>query len=166
MPYWAAARLLQSQGRLALHVLGQRGFEVYQPRVRERRIVRGRKTLASAALFPGYAFIGIVQQWHEARWCPGVLGLVLDGNRPARVPDEEIERLRAREIDGFIKLPPPPPAIYWRRGEQLRIRVGPLIGFSGLCLGMRGRDRVRLLLEMLGTKRRVELPAGDVARVG
>jgi hypothetical protein len=43
-------------------------------------------------LFPGYAFVLIVLQWHAARFAPGVIGLIMDGERPARVPDSVPER--------------------------------------------------------------------------
>ena len=41
---------------LALHCLKLAGFEVYLPRIRERRIERGRKVAAPPPLFPGYCF--------------------------------------------------------------------------------------------------------------
>jgi hypothetical protein len=61
--YWACAQLEANRERLALHCLGLRGFEVYLPRIRMRK-------LKTAALFPGYAFVLIELQWHAARWSP------------------------------------------------------------------------------------------------
>ena len=89
MSYWACAQLEANREHLALHCLGLRGFEVYLPRLRVKRITPARKTSVQApALFPGYAFVLIELQWHAARWSPGVLRLVLDGDRLARVPDK------------------------------------------------------------------------------
>ena len=76
------------------------GFEVWLPRVRERRIVRGRRTIVTPALFPGYLFVCIQLQWHAARYCPGVVRLVMDGERPAKVPDQIIDELKGREKEG------------------------------------------------------------------
>ena len=100
MAYWAACRLQPHRTALALHVLGLRGFETYCPRLRERRTVRGRRVQCEVPLFPSYAFIRIELQWHAARWCPGVVRLVMDGMQPAKVPDAVIEEIRGRERNG------------------------------------------------------------------
>ena len=71
-----------------------------------------------ARAIPGYAFVSIELQWHAARWCLGVLRLVLDGAQPARVPDKVIADLRKRERNGLIELPPPPD---FQRGDCVRI---------------------------------------------
>jgi hypothetical protein len=43
VPFWAAAQLQPQRDGLALHCLRQAGFEVYAPRLRERRTVNGRE---------------------------------------------------------------------------------------------------------------------------
>jgi transcriptional antiterminator RfaH len=108
------------------------------------------------ALFPGYAFVLIELQWRSARWSPGVLRLVLDGDRPARVPDEVIAELRGRERNGLIELSADPG---FRRGDKVRITRGPLVGLEGLVEGLRPQQRIEILLAALG---RVELAKGDI----
>ena len=166
MSYWAAARLQPHREQLALNSLKLSGFETYFPRIRERRLVRGRKVLVTPPLFPGYAFIAIELQWHAARWSPGVLSLVMDGDRPSRVPDGDIADLRARERGGFVVLPKQSKSTSgFHPGDRLRVRSGPFTGCFGLYAGMRPRDRVLVLLRMLGGEREVTLPKGDVAIV-
>jgi transcriptional antiterminator RfaH len=143
--------------RLALHCLSLRGFEVYLPRLRVKRITPARKTsLQAPALFPGYAFVLIELQWHAARWSPGILRLVLDGDRPAKVPDQVITDLKGRERGGLIELPQP---AGFRRGDTVRITRGVFTGQLALFEGQRPHERVAVLLQLLG---RVELPEGDV----
>jgi transcriptional antiterminator RfaH len=164
MSYWAAARLEPHREHLALHFLGLNGFETYLPRIRERRLVRSRRVVVTPPLFPGYAFIAIELQWHAARWCPGVLSLVMDGERPAKVPDRDIADLRSRERDGYVVLPKQPkPNSSFRPGDRLRVCSGPFAGSFGLFAGMAPRDRVLVLLKMLGCERELALPRGDVA---
>src|SRR5262249_37686242 len=94
---------------------------VYYPRLRDRRIRRGRRVELRPALFPGYAFVLIrLQQWYAARWAPGTLGLIMDGVGPAKVPDAVIAEIRRREVDGLIELAPAgrdPAAATRRRAE-------------------------------------------------
>jgi transcriptional antiterminator RfaH len=157
--YWSVARLALKQERLALHCLGLAGFETYLPRLRERRIVRGRRVERRPPLFPGYAFIVIELQWHAARWAPGTLGLIMYGSAPAHVPDAVIAELRSRERGGLVELVKPPRL---RRGDQVRIVRGAFSGCLGLYDGQTARERVAVLLELLGGQRRTELPADAV----
>jgi len=155
MAYWACARLEPHRERLAVHCLGVAGYEVYLPRLRERRISHGRKIEARPPLFPGYAFIAIELQWHAARWTTGVLGLIMCGiHEPARVPDSVIAEIRARERGGLIELPR---REKFRTGEAVRVTQGPFRGIAGLYAGQRPHDRVLVLLTLLGGQQRVEL---------
>ena len=159
MSYWAFARLVPHQERLALFHLERIGFATYLPRLRERRISHGRRIVVTPPLFPGYCFLTIEAQWHAARWSIGILGLIMDGLRPARVSDSVISEIRARERNGLVELP--------RRdglkaGDQVRVLVGPLQGCVGLFAEMRPHERVMVLLALLGGQQRVELPKDAV----
>jgi transcriptional antiterminator RfaH len=162
MAFWSCAQLETHRERYALHCLGVAGFQVYQPRIRR---VSARKSNDTAALFPGYAFVFIELQWHAAYWSPGVSRLILNGQRPARVPDKVISELRGRERNGLVMLPRKPGMAPFAPGDKLRVKAGPLTGLHGIYAGMTPRERVLVLLSMLGGEARVELPAQNVARV-
>jgi transcription antitermination factor NusG len=78
---------------------------------------------------------------------------------PAIVPDSVISALKAREIRGVIELPRFPK---FRAGDQLRVVSGPFAGHVGLCAGMKPRERVEVLLAILGGSQRVTLAADSV----
>lgn len=156
--FWAAAMLQPRREQLALFSLGQAGFEIYAPRIKERR--NGRPALTSL-LFVNYCFVRIVDRWLNAHWAPGVVRIVCNGDRPAAVPDRVIDELRARQgRDGLVRLPPPPPALAF--GDPVRIRGGPLVGLHGLFAGMAPHDRVLVLLDLLGRQRSISIPTADV----
>ena len=159
MSYWCAARLQSQHEQYALHCLGVAGFMTYYPRLRTRRARFGRKVEIHPPLFPGYAFVAIELQWHTARWCPCVIGLIMDGPAPAHVPDSVIAEIKGRERDGLVELPKPPGL---RAGDRVRILAGPFCGHLGLYAGMKPRQRVEVLLQLLGGQTRVELPKSDV----
>ena len=110
-------------------------------------------------LFPGYLFVLIELQWHTARWAPGVVRLVMNGVGPAAVPEGVIMALKARETGGLIDLPRPPK---FRPGDRLRVMHGPFAGHVGLYAGMKPRERVEVLLAILGGSQRVTLAADAV----
>jgi transcription antitermination factor NusG len=148
--YWSCAQIQATRERLALHCLALAGYKTYAPHIREQR------TRRTPPLFPGYVFVLIELQWHTARSCPGVCRLVLDGARPAKVSDKVIAELRGREHRGLIELPPPPG---FQRGDRVRISRGLFTDQLALFDGMKGPERVTVLLSLLG---RLELSKGDI----
>ena len=159
MAYWCACRLQLHREALALHCLALRGYATYLPRLREHRVVRGRKVESYPPLFPGYCFVVIELQWHTAGWAPGTNGLVMSGNLPVRVPDAVIADLRAREVDGYVQLPKPREL---RRGDRVCVTHGLLAGQLGIYAGMKPHQRVEVLLQLLGSMQRVTLPRGAI----
>ena len=152
--YWACAQIEPYRERLAMHCLGLNGFEIYCPRLREQRRSFGRKITVTPALFPNYLFVWVVRGWWDARWAAGVRGLIMDGERPAVVPDAVISEIRGRERGGFVVLPKARgPAI----GTRMKILQGPLQGHIGLLAALRPHERVTLLLHLLRGQQRVEL---------
>jgi transcriptional antiterminator RfaH len=142
-----------------LHCLALAGYQTYYPRLRDRRIRHGRRVELRPALFPGYAFIAVELQWHAARWTAGVINLIMDGVGPARVPDNVIAEIRGREVAGLIELAPPPGL---RRGARIRILHGPFRDLLGIYAGTRPRQRVEILLQLLGGEQRVTLTKKDI----
>jgi transcriptional antiterminator RfaH len=105
----------------------------------------------------------IISQWWNARWSPGVVRIVLAGNVPARVDDKIIAELHARERGGVVQLPEAPGM---KVGDRVRVLGGPFAGHLGLYAGMKPRERIEVLLQLLGGACRVTLARSDVAALG
>jgi transcriptional antiterminator RfaH len=154
--FWACAETESRRESFAETMLVNAGFQVYLPKILERRRVNSRKV--PVPLFASYAFVLIIERWYDVRWCPGVVRLVMGGDVPARVPDKVILELRGRERGGFVVMPAPPT---FRAGDRVRITRGAFAGQLAVFDGMRSHERVAVLLQILG---RVELPKADIAR--
>ena len=157
-PYWACALTGQHRERAAIRFLTLAGYETYCPMLGTRR--------SPAPLFPGYLFCLITADrgWWAARWSIAVRSLVgTHTGGPARVPDRIITDLRARERNGLVQLPQKPGL---RRGDQVRITRGPMAERLAIYQGMKGRERVEVLLALLGSVQRVELARRDIERTG
>ena len=85
----------------------------------------------------------------------------MDGEHPGRVPDGVIESLRAREHDGLIELPTRPAFL---PGDRVRIIRGALQGQIAIFQDMKPKERIEVLLSILGAERRLELARRDVLR--
>jgi transcription antitermination factor NusG len=157
MAFWSCVQLEPNRERLALHCLSAvNGFKIYSPRI---KAPRSRRQDDTRPLFPGYAFVLIVLQWHAAHWSPGVVRIVLDGAVPAKVPDRIIAELRERERDGVVELPSLPGL---RAGDRVRVLGRPFQGHLGLYAGMKPHERVEVLLAVLGSQQRVILPRSSI----
>jgi transcriptional antiterminator RfaH len=158
--YWAVARLQPQHENAGLVHLKLNGYEIYYPRVRERRVSHGRRIEVHPPLFWGYCFFVVENGvWYTARWAIGVCGVIMDGVRPGCVSGDVIAELKAREHNGAINLP--------RRdglepGEQVRVLQGPFSGHLALYAGMRPKERVEVLLQLLGGLQKVELPRASI----
>jgi transcriptional antiterminator RfaH len=156
MSFWACALTEAHRERAAVRFLTMGGYTVYCPMLRSKRGV--------TPLFPGYCFVLIAERgWWTARGTIGVRSIVgAHIGEPARVPDSVISGLRAREKNGLIQLPQKPGL---RRGDQVRIVHGPFADHLAIYSGMKSRERVEVLLALLGSVQRVELDRRDIVRV-
>jgi transcriptional antiterminator RfaH len=154
MPWWCAQHQ-PNRSRVAVGHLELLGFEVYLPRVLERRTNHGKRVMVEQPLFPGYLFLAVTvtRQWHAANVAPGVVRLVRVGFTPTELRDDVIESIRVRERNGLVQLP----ERGLRPGAPIRVIAGPLVGLTGLVADMNGHQRIGCLLAFLGSERRLEL---------
>lgn len=165
-PRWYLVYSKPRQEEVASRNLRQQGFDTYLPLVRTTRRRAGRRITAVEALFPRYLFVKLdpaLDNWSPIRSTIGVTSLVRFGNEPAEVPESLLEFLRRREDDSGMqvvdtgKLDP---------GQPVRVEEGPLAGYEGIFLARSGRDRVVVLLDILGRKARLELDARALGPAG
>ncbi|MFA6180434.1 MAG: transcription termination/antitermination NusG family protein [Candidatus Methylopumilus sp.] len=144
--------------------LASQGFEIYVPRYLKRRSHARRIETVAAPLFPRYLFVRVdiaTQRWRSIQSTFGVSHLVANGPDPIPVQRDVLGLLKAREDEnGFIKLD-------WRPkfslGEKVRVLAGVFADNFGLFDGSGDRDRVAILLDILGRKVRVSLDADIVS---
>jgi transcription antitermination factor NusG len=128
-------------------------FEPYFPRFKN---LRGRV----APLFPGYLFTPRVMHWGSICSTVGVRGVLMSGDHPALIPAKVISHWKAKERGGLVQLPPPP---RFAPGQKLTILRGSLKWREVIHAGMVGRDRERVLIEMLGQQVSLIVSSTDLA---
>ncbi len=163
---WFLLRTKPKQERAVIDTLTARSVEAYCPRVLEPRWHR-RAPQGPVPLFPSYVFARFVspEAFAGVNYCPGAAGVVRFGTDLAAVEDGVIVALREREGErGYVEVK----AARERPVEGSRVRVerGPLAGLEGVVTRyLPARDRVRLLLAVVGGVRNVEVDARHVRRV-
>jgi transcriptional antiterminator RfaH len=151
MSYWAIAQTHSQRETAAHDHLERQGFHAYLPciEVKKRR----------APLFPGYLFVRIDNAWYPILSTIGVMRLLRNGDQePSRISDLIVRKIREREVRGIVKLPK-----RMQPGMQVRILRGTFKDFIGIYDGMSGKERERILLELLGRKVPIDIHPDDLA---
>ena len=144
--------------------LARQGFETYLPRYLRRRQHSRRIDTIASPLYPRYLFVSFdaaVQRWRAIQSTFGVARLVCNGEAPASIDSSIIGGLKSRENEeGFIQLERRPRFVV---GDKVRIREGAFCDCFGLFESVCDRERVTILLDLLGRKVRVVLDEDFVA---
>jgi transcriptional antiterminator RfaH len=155
---WVAVQTISGQENTVAERIERIGYATLAPWARFE--VNGKER--EAAVFPGYLFAEVEMRWYEIRWCVGVMRIIMNGEKPAHVGEADIDKIKRRMgRNGQIKLPKEPDADALVRGASVKILTGSFQGLAAIYQGMSPRDRLLVLLDMLGRKVSVELNAED-----
>jgi transcriptional antiterminator RfaH len=160
-PRWYVVQTHPHAEAKAVAHLHRQGFETYLPLILKRRRHARRVETVAVPLFPRYLFVIVdiaTQRWRAIQSTVGVARLVCNGEQPTALCEQVIDELKSREDDrGFVHLEPARFAV----GDKVRVLDGVFSRCHGLFEGMSDRERVTILLDLLGRKVRVVLD-GDL----
>jgi transcriptional antiterminator RfaH len=163
-PKWYCLRSQPKHEHIAAaHLRQYEGVDVFCPRVRIQRSTRRGLVWFTEALFPNYLFAHFqMTEWcGRVRTCRGVRGLVHFGMDVPEVPGRALEDLRAFMQDSELKTV----AYSIAEGDDVEIVEGPFRGQSGVVKRLLpARERVKVLLEVLGGTTEVDLQLTSVFR--
>jgi transcriptional antiterminator RfaH len=144
--------LIQTKPKLesfALENLNNQGYCCYLPMVKVERLVQNKIKVNKLPLFPRYLFINLDSDFLSKSWTPirstkGVSNLVKFGDAPAKIDDDLVEIIRAREHqeESGVKA-------LFKKGQNLKILKGPFVGFESIYQDMDADMRVIVLLDFM-----------------
>lgn len=162
---WYAVHTKARNERLAVEHLERQGYRTHLPLIRAARHRRGRWQGTVEPLFPGYVFVRLDLRSDNSapiRSTRGVIGLVRFGGEPLPVPHAFMRVLHAARGDAND---PIDPDHLLRAGDRVTLVEGPMTGLMAIVEAKSGRDRVLLLLELLGRQNRISAARHQVAPV-
>lgn len=154
---WYLVYCKPRQEKAALQNLERQGYESYLPLMREPRRRLGRRVSVISPMFPRYLFVHLDQttdNWGPIRSTVGVASMVRFGQRASPVPESLISCLRGREDQEGIQNVMPEEL---KTGARVRILEGPFAGYEGIFQVRTGRERVVVLLDILGRDTRASV---------
>lgn len=155
-PVWFCVRSQPKHEHIAAANLKQLpGMEVFNPRLRCRKITRRGPVVFVESLFPNYLFVrSTAAALDEIKYAAGVSYIVHFGDRYPTIPESVMQELKENfskcESQLFLEVPD--------EGEAVTITDKALYGLQGVVLRvLPAKERVQVLLDMLGRTATVEL---------
>jgi transcriptional antiterminator RfaH len=139
----------QGKERLAKRELENQQFETYLPMV----ICDWAKKPRIGFFLPGYIFIALDpdnQRWRSIFSTYGMRTMLFSGDRPSPVPGWILEEIRAREVDGLVRLPPKVQSKH-KHGDSVAIKGSPMQAVFDEVVDHR---RAAVFLSLLGQTKR------------
>lgn len=161
-PAWYCIRTApRLERKVSLLLEREVAIESFAPKFRFRRSRAGQAVWATEAMFPGYVLARF--EYHpshrQIRALPGVTTIVQFGDKPAKVDDNIVDRLRVLFAGSETVVVSPA----LKPGSEVAIISGPLRGLQLLVTRViPARQRIAVLLEILGGPREIELGAEHV----
>lgn len=150
MSNWYVVNTHPHQEARAESNLRQQSYHVWFPRLLSARRHARRVDTTMRPLFPGYVFVRLdeeTQAWRAINSTFGVRRILCQGDCPAPVECGFVEALKERTDDsGAVILPDDG----LKLGHPIQILSGPFSDHIGTLLRLADKDRVTLLLSVLG----------------
>lgn len=140
-------------------------LEVYLPLITQVRDWSDRKKKISSPLISTFVFVKIEEtRVYEALKVQGALGVLKYLGKPAIIKEQEIENLKILMTDSgeVSKIE----NIEFEEGEDVLVTKGPFMGLVAQSVLIKGKRRIIVSIEALGTVMEVNLPLSFVIKVG
>lgn len=161
---WFAAMTQPQREGVAVDNLRRQGFCTFSPLERVTRR-HARKTIATTApVFRGYVFVRmdpLRARWRSINGTLGVRSLVTNGDSPLAIRPGVVETLVAStDADGILEFVDP-----LQPGMMVRLRAGPFAEQLGVIERLDGRNRLVLLMSLMGSQVRTGVSRDMILKV-
>ena len=141
--------------RLESNLLNQ-NFDFYLPKITIKKINARPKV---EVLFPGYIFVNIsLENYSALKHTIGIKNIIKFGDNISCISDEEIKVMQMAEEASKID----PIVSQIQIGQEVTIARGSLTGSIVKICSLPSKKRVGVLLNFLGSVRRVTIPEKDL----
>ncbi len=162
---WYAIRTRGRHEKVVDRQFIERGIEAFLPQVSRRHRWADRWKDVTLPLFPGYCFARFPYADPECRLAVltsvGVVDILGINGHPAPIPDDEISAVQ-RLVTAVLPVDPHP---YLRKGMEVEVIRGPLMGLRGILVRKAKRARLVVSVHLIQQSVAAELDAEDVLPV-
>jgi transcriptional antiterminator RfaH len=161
---WYAVHTKPRQEDIADLNLQSLGLDTFNPKLMERKLIRGAPQDVIKPLFPGYMFCRFrCQEFFRAvKYSRGVRDVVGAGDAPTPVDEEIITIIRERMKGNYVVIEPP----RLKPGDTVLVESGPLQGFVGIFeRETKDSERVVILLNTIKFQARMIMERVNLRKI-
>jgi len=126
----------------------------------------GKKRISQRKFFPGYILVEMElseKSYLFIKNAPGVTGFIGLGRKPMPLPKTEVEGILKRTEETQAK---PSPKTIFEKGEQVRVKDGPFVNFSGVIDEVRpDKGKLKVSVSIFGRSTPLELEYWQVEKI-
>lgn len=139
------------------------GYDTFLPLIESVRLWSDRKKKISTPLISSFVFVNSEQsKLFESLEAKGALGILKYIGQPAIIKDQEIENLKIL-MHGSSAVSPIE-NVDFEAGEDVLVTQGPFTGLVAKLLLVKGKQRIVVTVEALGSALEVNLPLSFVVK--
>lgn len=144
---WFALQVRPSAEQTVTTQLTYKGYDVFLPTYRTRRVWSDRIKVVDLPLFPSYVFCRFnpADRSTPVVATPGVLKIVGFGSTPAAIDDQEISAIQQIATSRLSAGPWP----FLGAGTRVRIQSGPLAGIDGCVVELKSETQLVVSISLL-----------------
>ena len=161
---WFVAQVKPNSERIAETHLVRQGFDVFAPQQKSTHRKGHRFVEKITALFPSYVFVSFCPtftHWRAVNSTRGVSRLISAHQTPQALPMGFVDALKAQCDDEMILRD----QLELREHISVRVMEGPFSGLVGTVLRAAPKERVWVLLDLLGQSAPVTLSTQSLQKV-
>lgn len=156
MKYWFVATYKFNEIKKAEINLSNQNFDFYVPKILVKKI---NSTLVEEVLFPGYIFVkSKIEDYSSIKYTKGIKKIIKFGDSIPCLTDNKMKEIKS--VEKLSKLRPVSAEI--KIGQEAIISKGPFRGTIVKICSLPSKDRVRVLLTILGSSRKINFLKKDL----
>ena len=153
---WLIALYKSNEVKKVERNLSNQKFEYYLPKIITKNINSSPK---QEVLFPGYIFVNTsLENYSALKYTIGIKNIIKFGENISCISYEEIEAMQMAEKRSKIN----PVVSQIKIGQDVMIAKGSLTGIIAKVCSLPSKERVSILLSLLGSVRRVTISEKDL----
>lgn len=154
------------ENRLGTEGLGELITKIMIPTEQVSEVRSGKKKISQRKFFPGYVLVEMElneQSYLFIKKTPGVTGFIGLGKRPSPLSQQEVDGILKKSEEAKVK---PSPKVVFEKGEQVRVKEGPLENFNGTIEEIHPeKGKLKVSVPIFGRSTPVELEYWQVEKV-
>jgi transcription antitermination factor NusG len=159
---WLVLRTRSRHENTVASCLNEKAINAFLPTHNVLRRRQDRRVVLKLPLFPGYVFVQPrADQFEKIRYIPGSCGLVFVGNKPAAMPERDLEAVKILVHSGASL------AANARlfAGQRVKVMAGPFAGIEGELIRFNSAERLVINAHLLNSSVSVEVDSEMVCKV-